>query len=163
MVGWMGLEWVCVCKSLKASPPLTLSSSDVITTVNLECILHVCALPLSSYMYISLQIKARIYFTKNPQIQQPVLLWADWFGLVAKSCPTLCDPVDCSPQGSSIHGILQARILEWVAISFSRRSSPTQGLNQFLLHCRHIIYHLSHQGKPSYHIYIYIYVFLKNW
>ena len=37
---------------------------------------------------------------------------------VAQSCPTLCDPVDCSPPGSSVHGILQARILEWVAISF---------------------------------------------
>ena len=35
---------------------------------------------------------------------------------VAQSCPTLCDPVDCSPPGSSVHGILQARILEWVAI-----------------------------------------------
>ena len=41
---------------------------------------------------------------------------------VAQSCPTLCDPVDCSPPGSSVHGILQARILEWVAISFSRGS-----------------------------------------
>ena len=38
----------------------------------------------------------------------------------AQSCPTLCDPVDCSPPGSSIHGIIQARILEWVAIFFSR-------------------------------------------
>ena len=43
--------------------------------------------------------------------------------LVTKSCPTLHDPMDCSPPGSSVHGILQARILEWVAISFSRRSS----------------------------------------
>ena len=42
---------------------------------------------------------------------------------VAQSCPTLCDPMDCSLPGSSAHGILQARILEWVAISFSRRSS----------------------------------------
>ena len=42
---------------------------------------------------------------------------------VAQSCPTLRDPVDCSPPGSSVHGILQARILEWVAISFSRGSS----------------------------------------
>ena len=39
---------------------------------------------------------------------------------VVQSCLTLCDPVDCSPPGSSVHGILQARILEWVAISFSR-------------------------------------------
>ena len=38
-----------------------------------------------------------------------------------QSCLTLCDPVDCSPPGSSVHGILQARILEWGAISFSRR------------------------------------------
>ena len=37
---------------------------------------------------------------------------------VAQSCPTLCSPVDCSPPGSSVHGILQARILEWVAFSF---------------------------------------------
>ena len=40
-----------------------------------------------------------------------------------RSCPTLCDPMDCSPPGSSVHGILQARILEWVAIPFSRGSS----------------------------------------
>ena len=43
-------------------------------------------------------------------------------GLVAKLCLTLCDSMDCSPPGSSVHGILQARILEWVAISFSRGS-----------------------------------------
>ena len=42
---------------------------------------------------------------------------------VAQSCLTLCDPMDCSPPGSSVHGILQARILEWVATSFSRESS----------------------------------------
>ena len=42
---------------------------------------------------------------------------------VSQSCPTLCDPMDCSLQCSSIHGIIQARVLEWVAISFSRGSS----------------------------------------
>ena len=41
-------------------------------------------------------------------------------------CPTLCDPLDCSPPGASVHGILQARILEWVAISFSKESSQTR-------------------------------------
>ena len=40
--------------------------------------------------------------------------------LVAQLCLTLCDPMDCSPPGSSAHGILQARVLEWVAILFSR-------------------------------------------
>ena len=42
---------------------------------------------------------------------------------LTQSCPTLCNPVDCSPPGSSVHGILQARILEWVAIWFSKGSS----------------------------------------
>ena len=45
------------------------------------------------------------------------------FSSVAQSCLTPCDPVDCSPPGSSVHGILQARILEWGAISSSRGSS----------------------------------------
>ena len=43
--------------------------------------------------------------------------------LVAQSCPTLCNPMDYNPSVSSVHGIFQARILEWVAISFSRGSS----------------------------------------
>ena len=49
-----------------------------------------------------------------------------WKVLVAQSCLTLCDPMDCSPPGSSVHGILQARILKWGAIPFSRRSSQTR-------------------------------------
>ena len=43
--------------------------------------------------------------------------------LVTQSCLTLCDPMDCSPPGSSVHGILQSRILEWVDIPFARGSS----------------------------------------
>ena len=46
---------------------------------------------------------------------------------VAQSCPTLCDPMDCSPSGSSVHGTFQARVLKWGAISFSRRSSRPRG------------------------------------
>ena len=45
---------------------------------------------------------------------------------VAQACPALCDPVDCSLPGSSVHGILQARVLEWVAISFSRGPSQAR-------------------------------------
>ena len=45
---------------------------------------------------------------------------------VAQSCPTLCDSMDCSQSGFSIHGVFQARILEWVAISFSNRVYKTQ-------------------------------------
>ena len=59
----------------------------------------------------------------------------------------LCSLKTCS----SVHGILQARILEWVAMPFSRGSFLTQGSNLGLLHYRRILYHLSHQRnlKPS--------------
>ena len=70
--------------------------------------------------------------------------------LVSQSCLTLCDPADCSAPGSSVHGILQARILEWVVIIFSRASSrPRDGTQVSGLHCRQILYHLSHQGSPK--------------
>ena len=52
--------------------------------------------------------------------------------LIAQSCPILCDPVDCSPPGSSVHGILQARILEWIAISFSKGSSQPKDRTHIL-------------------------------
>ena len=61
---------------------------------------------------------------------------------------TLCDPMDCSPPGSFVHGILQARILEWVAMPYSRGICPIQELNRGLLHCRRFLYCLSHQGSP---------------
>ena len=50
--------------------------------------------------------------------------------LVARSCPTLCDPMDCSLPGSSVHGILQARMLEWVAMPSSRESSQLRDWTQ---------------------------------
>ena len=49
---------------------------------------------------------------------------------VAQSCLTLCDPMDCSLAGSSVHGIFQARVLEWIAISFSRGSSQPRDQTQ---------------------------------
>ena len=54
--------------------------------------------------------------------------------LVTQSCPTLCDPMDCSPQRSSVHGILQARILEWVAIPLSKGSFQPRDQIQVFLH-----------------------------
>ena len=64
--------------------------------------------------------------------------------LVLKSCPTLCDPMDCSPPGSSVHRISQARILEWTAI-FSSRISTTEPA-----------------GKPvNISIYKYVYIFFR--
>ena len=59
---------------------------------------------------------------------------------VAQSCPTLSDPMDCSPPGSSDHEIFQARILEWVAISFARESSQTRDQTHVFYIGRQILY-----------------------
>ena len=75
----------------------------------------------------------------NPCPISTLPAWSLWGGgcflvftsevLVAQSCPTLCDSIHCSSPGFPVHGILQARVLEWVAISSSRGIFPTQGSN----------------------------------
>ena len=67
-------------------------------------------------------------------------LWSE----AAQSCATLCNPMDCNLPGSSIHGIFQARVLEWVAISFSRGSSWPRDRTWV----SQTLYLLSHQGSP---------------
>ena len=62
-----------------------------------------------------------LVLTLDSHSMSPIVLKVDV--LVTQLCLTLCDPLDCSPPAASVHGILQARILEWVAISFSRGSS----------------------------------------
>ena len=54
--------------------------------------------------------------------------------MYAQPCLTVCDPVDCTLPGFSVHGISQARILDWVAVSFFQGIFQTQGLNPCLLH-----------------------------
>ena len=66
--------------------------------------------------------------------------------LVTQSCPTLCDSMNCSPPDSSVHGILQARMLEGVAIFFSRGSSWT--VTEPRPPARQADSLLSHQGSP---------------
>ena len=67
---------------------------------------------------------------------------------VTQSCLTLCYPADCSLPDSSVMGILQAWILELVAMPSSRASSQPRDQTQISPHCRQILYHLSHQGSP---------------
>ena len=66
-------------------------------------------------MYPEMYLKGT--WTKNSQgnPEEQVLLWAK----LLQSCASLCGPTDCSPPASSVHGVLQARILEWAAVSFS--------------------------------------------
>ena len=70
--------------------------------------------------YFSTNFKFTLYFNEY---------WK-WKVLVTQSCPTLYDPMDCSPPSSSVHGILQARILECVVIPFSRGSPQTRDWSQ---------------------------------
>ena len=69
-----------------------------------------------------------------------------------QSCPTLCDPMDYSPISSSVHGILQAKILEWVALSSSRGSSRPRGqthVSLFSCIARQVLYYECHLGSLS--------------
>ena len=70
----------------------------------------------------------------------------------AQSCLTLCNPMDCSPPGSSVHWISQARILEWVAISFSRASSRPRDWLVSCVFCigRQVLYHCASWKAPKY-------------
>ena len=69
--------------------------------------------------------------------------------LVAQSCLTLCDPMDCSPPGSSVHGDSPCKNTRVGCHVFLQGIFPTQGLKPGLLLCRHILYHLSYQRSPQ--------------
>ena len=71
-----------------------------------------------------------------------------WVCLVAQSCPTLCDPMDCSPPGSSVHGDSPGRKTGVGCCALLQGIFPTQESNWGLLHCRRILYQLSHQASP---------------
>ena len=87
-------------------------------------------------------------------VQSPVasdfIQWTHSLGSFTRSYPTLCYPMDCSPPGSCVHGIPQARILEWVAISSSRGFSwPRYRTHTSFVSCigRHVLNHVP-PGKP---------------
>ena len=76
----------------------------------------------SGFVYVTLKVSLILkLFEPNTAVFECVL--------VAQSCPTPCDPMDCSPPGSFVHGVVLARILEWVAISSSMGSSPPRNWN----------------------------------
>ena len=72
------------------------------------------------------------------------------WGEVAQSCPTLCDPIDCSLPGSSFHGVFPGKSTGVGCHFLLQRIFSTQESNLGLPHCRQTLYHLSHQGSPKY-------------
>ena len=104
---------------------------------------HLRVIPLFRYTWISLLHQASDHCTPS-QV-------AGTCCLVAKSNLILCEPMECSPPGSSVHGVSQVRILEWVAMSFSRGSSrPRDRTRISSVSCtgRRVLYHQRHHGKP---------------
>ena len=95
---------------------------------------------LSNFTYICCNIQIREhYFQKHEisNVSKGILM------IVAQSCPTFCTLMNCSPPGSYVHGILQARRLEWVAISFSRESSQPRDWTLGSCIADGFFYHLS--------------------
>ena len=69
--------------------------------------------------------------------------------LITQLCLTVCYPMDCSPPGSSVHGIFQTQNTGVGCHTLLQGNFPTQGSNLSLLHFREILYHLNHQGSPK--------------
>ena len=114
--------------------PGVCSISCSLATVYLKCVNFYCRANWSSlhmcmhiYMYVLYFIFSIVFYHKILSI---VLFAIQYVCSVAHSCPTLCNPMDCSPPGSSVHWILQVRILEWVAMPSSRVSSQPRGWTQ---------------------------------
>ena len=121
-------------------------------------------------LYTTLIHSLNLYFISSPsQLLPKSFTKADYVWVPAKSlqlCLTLCDPTDCSLPGSSLHRILQAGILEWVAILL-------QGSNLHLLqllHCRQILYHWAtgeaqtmHDSISNYYLLIHMHFFLLSY
>ena len=97
----------------------------------------VCVYHLSVYLYMCVKVKM----------------------LVAQSCPTLCDPMDYI---ASVQGILQERILDWVAIPFSRGSSWLRDQTQVSLHGGQSLYPLSQQGDIHVYMCVYVYIYMHT-
>ena len=84
-------------------------------------------------------------------------IWATSICLVAQSCPTVCDAVDCSPSGSSVCRDSPGRNTGVGYYALLQGILPTPGLNPGLSHCRWIPYHLRHQGSPQiFYLYLHL-------
>ena len=87
-----------------------------------------------------------MYFYEKYIKDLTLIAWKESESEVAQLCPSFCNPTDYSPPGSPVHGIFQARVLEWVAIS-SSGDLPTQGSNLGLPHGRQMLFLSEPPGK----------------
>ena len=126
-------------------------SLDFLVAHCTQCILLPCwkIIPLPITYFILLQLSWQEILLTSESLKMTLaytwhlVKWSE----VAQPCPTLCDPRDCSLQGSTVHGIFQARVLEWVAITFSRGSSWPRDRTQVSCIAGRHFYCLRHQGR----------------
>ena len=119
---------VTICRDFGAqkikSTTVSTVSPSICHEVDLQyCANFCCTTKWFSYTYIFLIFFSIIVYYRILNIVPHSTCFNMLVSLVAQSCPTLCNPMDCSPPGPSVHGILQARILERVAIPSSKGSS----------------------------------------
>ena len=150
---WETLDQVTTC-TIQAIGH-TLSDLPKVRTSN-KSLVHSIQHFLANYNSLVVDIKTIIFifisFLMSSQLLSCMRKWASGHRLfvvcsVAQLCLILCGSMDCSPPGSSVHGISQARILKWVAISHSRGSFGTSGLTCiFCISCngRWVLYHQHH-------------------
>ena len=86
----------------------------------------------------------------------PPLFLGVVLGFIAQSCPTLCNPMDCNPPGSSVHGDSPGQNTGVGSLSLLQGIFPNQGLNWGLLHCWWILYQLSYQEPPFFLLVCYL-------
>ena len=115
----------------------------------------------SDVMFSSLDVLILLIIVTSFVVESPLHSWNELHlimalcsQVVAESCPALCDPMDHIPPGSSVYGILQVRILEWVAISFSRGSSRPRDRTHVFCIGRQIPYCWTTREAPGYGIFI---------
>ena len=103
MINYEVRSYTFLLGNFKVWSPISLTWFSIGVDLCIICFQHVCLL---SVYFLFL----RLTFFVGSEMK-----WSE----VAQLCPTLCDPMDCSPPGSSVHGIFQPRVLEWTAVSFS--------------------------------------------
>ena len=128
-----------LCDSVDCSPPCS-SVHGILQARTLEGV----AIPFSQGIFSSQGLNPSPALQVDSLPSEPLESESE----LAQLCPTLCDPMDCSLLGSSVHGIFQARVLEWVAISFSRGFSQPKDRTQVSRIVSKTLYRLSHQGSP---------------
>ena len=134
------LEWVAISFSRRSSPPR--DQTRVCRIVDRR------VYRLSHQGSIAKELESISSITYNGNESGKEYIYTCMCDQSLQLCPALCNPMDCSLSASSIHGVFQERILEWVAISFSRGSSRFRDQTQ-VSHIADRLHHLSHQEIPQ--------------